>query len=76
MKLVTYELATPVGGLRRVGAMSAGGQVVDLRIACATQLARRIDPVDARQRAEWLIPSEMVSFLERGDEALDRKSVV
>lgn len=69
MKLVTYELATPIGPIRRVGAMTSGGKVVDLRLACATCLARKGDPVDARQRAEWLIPLDMVSFLDRGDEA-------
>jgi len=70
VKLVTYEVATPVGGIQRVGAMSASGKVVDLRIACATQLARKGDPVDARQRSEWLIPPDMVSFLGRGAEAM------
>ena len=70
MKLVTYELASPVGGIRRVGAMSAAGKVVDLRVACATRLARQGDAAQARLRAEWLVPADMVSFLERGDEAL------
>lgn len=69
MKLATYELATLVGAIQRVGAVAAGGKIVDLRVACATRLARECDPANARQRAEWLIPLDMVSFLGRGDEA-------
>ena len=70
MKLVTYALATPVGPIQRVGAMTAAGKVADLRVACATQLAKKTDAIDARQRADWLVPADMVSFLERGQEAI------
>ena len=69
MKLVTYEWVTPIGPIQRVGAIASGGKIVDLQLACATQLARKGDPVHARQRSEWLIPTDMVLFLGRGGEA-------
>ena len=70
VKLVTYEIATPFGGMARVGAMSSAGQVVDLQVACATKLARHADVFEAKQHAAWLVPLDMVTFLERGSAAM------
>ena len=67
MKLVTFEVASPLGPLVRIGAVDEGA-VVDLRTAYALALRAVDEPMAL---AEALIPSDMVAFLERGTAALD-----
>ncbi|HEX2171621.1 MAG TPA: fumarylacetoacetate hydrolase family protein, partial [Dehalococcoidia bacterium] len=69
MKLVTYEIATPLGRFARLGALSDAG-LVDLNFA---QLGRLTDRgVAAADRlALATVPPEMVAFLDGGTESRD-----
>jgi 2-keto-4-pentenoate hydratase/2-oxohepta-3-ene-1,7-dioic acid hydratase in catechol pathway len=77
MKLVTYVYITPIGQIRRVGAMSKNGRVIDLENACLTNYVNQYTFEEAQQKAKWLMGSDMVTFLERGDEAMQaaKKSI-
>lgn len=70
MKLVSFEVETPVGPFERLGALAPGGMVVDLNFACAARLAAAGKP-GAQRRADALIPAEMLAFLDAGEDALD-----
>lgn len=70
MKLVTFQVATPVGRFKRIGAL-VEGTVVDLNMAYTRMLAERREAQPYRlARAE--VPSTMVEFLEGGSSALDK----
>lgn len=65
MKLVTFQVATPVGAVRRLGALSDGGQrIVDLNAAYALHLAQEGDP-QPQAVADLLLPPDMLGFIER-----------
>lgn len=61
MRLVTFALGTPLGEVRRVGALD-GDRAVDLAAAYAWQLADR-GVHAARALAEAVIPADMTAFL-------------
>jgi 2-keto-4-pentenoate hydratase/2-oxohepta-3-ene-1,7-dioic acid hydratase in catechol pathway len=67
MRYYTFRVATPVGGADRLGA-EQDGRLIDLNAACIALLADRGEP-DAAEYADFLIPGDMVRFLERGDKA-------
>ncbi len=67
MKLGTFEVATPVGRQRRLGALW-NGAVVDLNFGCAWLLARRGEARPQRL-ADACIPPRMREFLEGGETA-------
>jgi 2-keto-4-pentenoate hydratase/2-oxohepta-3-ene-1,7-dioic acid hydratase in catechol pathway len=69
MKLITFSIATPLGDVRRVGALH-GDEAVDLAAAHAWQL-HRSGVHAAAELAEATIPSDMVAFLERWPVAFD-----
>ncbi len=69
MKLVTFELASPLGRMRRIGALCAEG-VVDLNFATARMLAERGHGRPQRV-ADALVPPDMLAFLEGGTPAMD-----
>jgi len=64
MKLVTFAYR----GIERVGLLEAG-QVVDVNRAYAALLAQR-GAIRAQAMADALVPAEMVSLLEAGEQAL------
>src|SRR5690242_9963741 len=66
MKLATFEIATPVGPLRRIGAAVDGG-LVDFAAAYAAHLESTDPGCDAQRLAGLLFPSDMVLFLGTGD---------
>lgn len=68
MKLVTFELATPLGRVRRIGA-ALGDAVVDLNFATAHLLASRGHGRPQRV-ADALVPADMLAFLEGGKPAM------
>jgi 2-keto-4-pentenoate hydratase/2-oxohepta-3-ene-1,7-dioic acid hydratase in catechol pathway len=70
MRLVTFELATPLGPARRTGALVAPDQVLDLCLARAAQHASLGRPRH-RQLAEAEVPSDMLELLQGGEYALD-----
>lgn len=70
MKLVTFEVATPVGRFRRIGDMH-DDTIVDLTSALALQLQDERGHPQAQRMAAALVPPDMIEFLEQGDESLD-----
>jgi 2-keto-4-pentenoate hydratase/2-oxohepta-3-ene-1,7-dioic acid hydratase in catechol pathway len=69
MRLVTFELNTPLGPARRTGAL-VGQHIIDLCLARAAYLSSRGRP-RYRALAEAEVPSEMLEFLAGGDYSLD-----
>ncbi len=68
MKLCTFELSTPIGRIRRIGAVH-GTSVIDINFAVAWRLERKGEPQPVRV-ANAIAPSEMIAFIEGGDSAL------
>jgi 2-keto-4-pentenoate hydratase/2-oxohepta-3-ene-1,7-dioic acid hydratase in catechol pathway len=66
MKLATFEIATPAGPLRRIGA-AVDGRLVDFAAAYAAYLERTDPGCDAQRLAAMLFPPDMVMFLGAGD---------
>jgi 2-keto-4-pentenoate hydratase/2-oxohepta-3-ene-1,7-dioic acid hydratase in catechol pathway len=82
MKLATFEIPTPAGPLRRIGA-AVDGRLVDFRSAFAAYLDRHDPGCDAERTAALLFPSDMVAFLASGglgrrsaEQALEAASLV
>ncbi len=69
MRLVTFAVQTPLGQVRRTGALS-GDRVVDLSAARSDQL-RRAGRAGAEKVAAAEVPSDMLALLELGEPALD-----
>jgi 2-keto-4-pentenoate hydratase/2-oxohepta-3-ene-1,7-dioic acid hydratase in catechol pathway len=69
MRVVTFEIATPLGVVRRTGAWEAD-TIIDLQLARALLLERR-----GRARAAIIaaaeIPTDMLEFLQGGEYALE-----
>ena len=66
MKLATFEVATPVGPIRRIGA-AVGDRLVDFSAAFAAHLELHDPACDARRMAAAIFQPDMVAFLETGD---------
>jgi len=62
MRLVTFEVATPVGRKRRLGAQTAKG-IIDLNFACAFQL-KKAGQAQPYRLADAFVPANMLSFLQ------------
>ena len=67
MRLVTFELATPLGPVRRAGAL-AGEAIIDLSLARAAALGGRPRAVEI---AAAEVPADMLELLRGGDWALE-----
>jgi 2-keto-4-pentenoate hydratase/2-oxohepta-3-ene-1,7-dioic acid hydratase in catechol pathway len=65
MKLATFEIPTPAGPLRRIGA-AVDGRLVDFAAAYAAHLDRTDAGCDAQRLAGLLFPADMVLFLGSG----------
>jgi 2-keto-4-pentenoate hydratase/2-oxohepta-3-ene-1,7-dioic acid hydratase in catechol pathway len=70
MRLVTFELQTPLGTVRRTGAMLGEDRVVDLCLACSAEHASKGRPRHA-QLAEAEVPSDMLELLQGGEYSLE-----
>ena len=66
MKLATFELQTPAGPLRRIGA-AVDGKLIDLAAGYAAHLETADPGCDAQRLAGLLFPSDMVAFIGAGD---------
>lgn len=69
MKLVTYEIPTPLGRFERLGALSAAG-IVDLNFAELMRLGEA-GVTAAERRALASVPPDMLGLLDGGPESLD-----
>lgn len=66
MRLCTFEVGGPLGPVRRVGMLTAGGPIVDLNLAYELLLAERDAQPRSRELAAAIVPPEMVAFIENG----------
>jgi 2-keto-4-pentenoate hydratase/2-oxohepta-3-ene-1,7-dioic acid hydratase in catechol pathway len=64
VKLISFQVATPVGIFTRVGALY-NARIVDLNMAHAARLAADNEP-QARRLADAQVPASMLEFLEGG----------
>jgi 2-keto-4-pentenoate hydratase/2-oxohepta-3-ene-1,7-dioic acid hydratase in catechol pathway len=76
MRLVSFEVATVFGRVRRIGAVlggepEAGSRIVDLNTAYGL-LLREGGDARWRQIADAALPADMIGFLEGGSQAMDR----
>lgn len=69
MKLASFEIDTPVGPVRRVGAAN-DDVLVDVTAGYAAALADE-NVQTPHEIAQTVVPTEMIEFLRRGDRALD-----
>ncbi|MDQ1468585.1 MAG: hypothetical protein QOJ99_65 [Bryobacterales bacterium] len=65
MKLATFDVPTPVGPIRRIGA-AVDGKLIDFIAAYAAHLDSADPACDAHRMASVFFPPDMVAFLETG----------
>ena len=71
MRLVSFEVQTPVGPFRRIGALRGDdAEVVDLNAAYGWLLRERGDSRPL-EKAEFLVPPDMLGFLKGGEESMN-----
>ncbi|MDP3543512.1 MAG: fumarylacetoacetate hydrolase family protein [Elusimicrobiota bacterium] len=68
MKLVTFEVPTPLGPVERLGAVRAG-RIIDLNLAAA-RLYRAQGKTRPEARADFFVPPCLLGLLEGGHESL------
>ncbi|MBI5246059.1 MAG: fumarylacetoacetate hydrolase family protein [Elusimicrobia bacterium] len=68
MKLVTFEVATPLGPVERLGALR-GGRIVDLNRAAAL-LYKAQGKTRPQERADFFVPPCLLGLLDGGKESL------
>ncbi len=68
MKLVTFEVPTPLGPVERLGAVR-GGRIVDLNLAAA-RLYRAQGKARPEARADFFVPPCLLGLLDGGHESL------
>ncbi|MDR0359949.1 MAG: fumarylacetoacetate hydrolase family protein [bacterium] len=76
MKLVTFEVRTPLGPFRRIGALLDGelgpqAQIADLTSSYAARLLEEGEP-RATEAASALLPPDMLAYLDGGDPSRHR----
>lgn len=74
MKLVTFEVSTPLGPFQRLGALVQDG-VVDLNAAYACYLIGKGNPTYANRLAGIVLPPDMLGFLRLGNDAMEAARV-
>jgi len=65
MKLATFEIATPAGAIRHLGA-AVDGQIIDLAASYTAHLDRTDPGCDSERLAALLFPPDMVLYLGSG----------
>ena len=69
MRLLTFDVKTPLGIFSRIGAM-VDGKTVDLTLGYATYLSEVEKQLKALEMASALVPPDMLSFLDGEDGAM------
>ena len=73
MKIVSFEVSTPVGRIRRLGALADGdenGRIADITAAFAEHLAQDTDEPTPRELAQLRTPPDMIGWLRAGHAGL------
>lgn len=70
MKLVSFEVSTPVGTIQRLGAIHQNN-IIDLNIGYACYLADKRGRHRAYELASAVLPPEMVAFFHSGHEGIE-----
>jgi 2-keto-4-pentenoate hydratase/2-oxohepta-3-ene-1,7-dioic acid hydratase in catechol pathway len=65
MKLVTFEISTLLGPVRRIGAIS-GAKIIDLNVGYARYLADTSDSGRCYEMAGAVVPPDMIAFFRSG----------
>jgi len=71
MKIVTFEVSTPLGRVSRLGALADGdetGRVIDLNAAFGRYLTAETDEPTPQEFADLRVPSEVIGWLRAGTE--------
>jgi 2-keto-4-pentenoate hydratase/2-oxohepta-3-ene-1,7-dioic acid hydratase in catechol pathway len=72
MRLVSFELPSPMGPQTRTGAVDVMGQIVDLAGAYRLKLLHEgLSPGGALRLSQALLPADMVELIEGGERSLD-----
>lgn len=72
MKLVSFELPSPMGPQTRTGAVDAAGRIVDLAGAYRLKLLHEgVSAGGAVRLGQALLPTDMVELIEGGERSLD-----
>lgn len=71
MKLITFAIDTPVGEIRRAGAIAADGRYVDLAAGREALLKSRGES-QAYIQAQLDCPPDLLDFIKAGDDALKK----
>jgi len=74
MKLVTFQIATPLGPVQRIGAVSRE-KVIDLNAGYACYLADERGSRRAYEMASAVLPPEMTAFFRSGKEGLEAAGI-
>lgn len=67
MKLVTFEVVTPVGQVQRIGAISQD-KIIDLNMGYTHYLADKKSSRRAYELASAVLPPDMIAFFQSGQE--------
>jgi 2-keto-4-pentenoate hydratase/2-oxohepta-3-ene-1,7-dioic acid hydratase in catechol pathway len=66
MRYVSFAVATPLGQVERVGALTADGDAVDLNLAYRAALSTTVDPTRAAAVADAVLPPDLLQLLAHG----------
>ncbi len=69
MRLYTVEVASPVGGIKRLMAEDSNGKLIDLNAAGGVYYAAQGD-TNPQQLADANLPNDMITFFANGDRSL------
>jgi 2-keto-4-pentenoate hydratase/2-oxohepta-3-ene-1,7-dioic acid hydratase in catechol pathway len=70
MKLVTFEVPTPVGPVQSIGAISQE-KIIDLNLGYTCYLADKGGSYIAYELASAILPPDMIAFLRSGQEGME-----
>jgi 2-keto-4-pentenoate hydratase/2-oxohepta-3-ene-1,7-dioic acid hydratase in catechol pathway len=71
VKLVTFVVSTPVGQIRRIGAIHQD-RIIDLNTGYTRYLADKYGSSEAYELAAVMLPTDMISFFRRGEEGKEK----
>jgi 2-keto-4-pentenoate hydratase/2-oxohepta-3-ene-1,7-dioic acid hydratase in catechol pathway len=71
MKLVTFEVSTPIGSILRTGALHRN-KIIDLNLGYTRYLADKDGRVHAYELAAAVLPPDMIAFFRTGKEGKDK----